>query len=613
MRIPHDHLVERHTHLVRGVAAEMLIGQKENALAALPRPSQRRRAVGRRADDTAALADEGFDGRGRVDIGDRDDLADAHLRKLFPAGLELIDRGHVGHRAAGGKVGQYHLLMRRREHVGAFRHEMHAAEHDELGLGMLRDLAGEAERVADVVGELDHLIALVVMAEDDQPIAERRPRSRDAAIELFVGQSQDTARGAAGAPRCATSRTPSGQEAASTFELLIIAVLRRQCALARRSERRRRHDVVERVALHGRAAGRADDALDIARRQRFGRARARHVVNLLLLHRSVEIVDTEPQRRLRQLDAGGNPERLHVRDVVEHEPRHRVDAQGVRSGRRRQLPHLVVVGMKRQRDERLKTARFILQRAGAQHVIHALFVRLDMAVQHRDVRLHPEAVRRAVDRQPPVGVRFVVADFLPHALGEHFGASAGQRRQARIHQLPQHLLVGHAVEIGEECDLDRGETLQMNLGADPLEATQHLKVVLERQVRMQAIDDVDFGERLVVPHTQLLPRVFERHRVRAGIAGPQPRERAEQTARDAYVRRLDADVVVVVGQIAMPALALTVGERRDVEQAGMLEQAHTVLERQPLAPRQLAGNVSDHQPSILSQCYTSKPQPTFSR
>ncbi len=67
---------------------------------------------------------------------------------------------------------------------------MHAAEHDELGLGMLRDLAGEAERVADVVGELDHLIALVVMAEDDQPIAERRPRSRDAAIELFVRQAK---------------------------------------------------------------------------------------------------------------------------------------------------------------------------------------------------------------------------------------------------------------------------------------------------------------------------------------------------------------------------------------------------------------------------------------
>ena len=110
--------------------------------------------------------------------------------ELFPARLELIDRGHVGHRAAGGKVGQDHFLMRRRQHVGAFGHEVHAAEHDELRFGMLRDLARQAERVADVVGELDHFVALVVMAEDDQPAAERRLRGGDAAIELLVGQTK---------------------------------------------------------------------------------------------------------------------------------------------------------------------------------------------------------------------------------------------------------------------------------------------------------------------------------------------------------------------------------------------------------------------------------------
>ena len=112
------------------------------------------------------------------------------MRELFPAGLELIDRGHVGHRAAGRKVGQDHLLMRRRQHVGALGHEVHAAEHDELRFGMLGDLARQAERVAGVVGELDDLVALVVMAEDDQPVAERRLRRRDAAIELFVGQTE---------------------------------------------------------------------------------------------------------------------------------------------------------------------------------------------------------------------------------------------------------------------------------------------------------------------------------------------------------------------------------------------------------------------------------------
>ena len=57
VRIPHHHLVERHAHLVGGVAAEVLIGQEQDPVAALPGPAQRRRRVGRRADDAAALAD----------------------------------------------------------------------------------------------------------------------------------------------------------------------------------------------------------------------------------------------------------------------------------------------------------------------------------------------------------------------------------------------------------------------------------------------------------------------------------------------------------------------------------------------------------------------------
>ena len=76
-----------------------------------------------------------------------------------------------------------------------------------------------------------------------------------------------------------------------------------------------------------------------------------------------------------------------------------------------------------------------------------------------------------------------MADLLAHALGEDLGAAAGQRIEARLHQLAQHLLVGHAVEIGEERDLDRGEALQMNAGPDPLEAAQQVRVVAERQVR----------------------------------------------------------------------------------------------------------------------------------
>src|SRR6185436_3857689 len=52
----------------------------------------------------------------------------------------------------------------------------------------------EAQRVADEVGELDHLIALVVMAEDDQTAAERCLCSGDAAVHL-VGVEAAVPRG----------------------------------------------------------------------------------------------------------------------------------------------------------------------------------------------------------------------------------------------------------------------------------------------------------------------------------------------------------------------------------------------------------------------------------
>ena len=152
---------------------------------------QRRRGVRRRADDAAVLAAERFDRRGGVDVGDRDDAVDTpHLLEIAPAHLELLDVGHVGHRAAGGEVRQDHLLVVGAQHVGALGHEVHAAEDDELGVGMPADLPRELERVAGVVGELDHLVALIVMAEDDQPAAERRLGGGDADVHLLVGQAE---------------------------------------------------------------------------------------------------------------------------------------------------------------------------------------------------------------------------------------------------------------------------------------------------------------------------------------------------------------------------------------------------------------------------------------
>ena len=61
--------------------------------------------------------------------------------------------------------------------------------------GVLREL----ERVAGVVGELDDFVALVVVAEDDQAVAERGLGGGDPDVHLRVRQAQVRTRAAAGA------------------------------------------------------------------------------------------------------------------------------------------------------------------------------------------------------------------------------------------------------------------------------------------------------------------------------------------------------------------------------------------------------------------------------
>ena len=96
---------------------------------------------------------------------------------------------------------------------------------------------------------------------------------------------------------------------------------------------------------------------------------------------------------------------------------------------------------------------------------------------------------------------------------------------------------------------------------------------------MQAVDDVDFGQRLMRALPELVPHLLERHRVGAGVTRLQPRERAEQAARDAHVGRFQADVEVVEGAPAVPLLALAIGEPANGEEIRALEQPHAIAQR----------------------------------
>jgi hypothetical protein len=201
-------------------------------------------------------------------------------------------------------------------------------------------------------------------------------------------------------------------------------------------------------------------------------------------------------------------------------------------------------------------------------------------------------MRDAMNIEIAIGAALVVTDFAPHPLRKYLRATARQRIQAGLDKRPQHLLVAHAVQIRKKRNLHRGEALQVDARPDPFESAQQLRVVTERQLGVQAVDDVQLGERLIGPLAQLVPRLFERHRIRLGHAGLQPCKRTEHAARFADIRRLEPQVVVVVGARGMTPLALAIRQPADGEQIGRLEQPNAIVEREPFATAKLFVDVS---------------------
>src|SRR5205823_12277810 len=148
------------------------------------------RGVGAGADRATLLSGECLDRRSGVHVRDGNDFADVHDRgKFAPAGLHLADVGHVGHGAAGIQVGKHNDLVRAAENVCAFRHEMNAAEHDVAGISF-SSLKRELEGIAAKIGELDDLVALVVVTEDNDILAQTRFGSGDTVVQGVIRNEQ---------------------------------------------------------------------------------------------------------------------------------------------------------------------------------------------------------------------------------------------------------------------------------------------------------------------------------------------------------------------------------------------------------------------------------------
>ena len=112
-------------------------------------------------------------------------------------------------------------------------------------------------------------------------------------------------------------------------------------------------------------------------------------------------------------------------------------AKVVEAGGPGQLAEPGVGRLERQRDEGVETAGVVLELAEADHVVRELRRLFDVAVQHRRVRDHPDAVRGPMHVEPRLAADLALADDAAHSVAEHLGAAAGQRTQAGVFEFGQ--------------------------------------------------------------------------------------------------------------------------------------------------------------------------------
>ena len=166
----------------------MLVGQEQHALALLESPSQHGVGVGGGAYRAAVAPAEGFDAGDGVHIGYGDDFVGAEgFVQVLPGILYIIHRRHIGHRTAGGDVGQDYALVGGGEDAGGFGHKVDAAKDDVVGIGAAGGLLRQQERVALKIGVFDHFLALVVVAEDGYGIAQLLAGGVNAGVQLLGG------------------------------------------------------------------------------------------------------------------------------------------------------------------------------------------------------------------------------------------------------------------------------------------------------------------------------------------------------------------------------------------------------------------------------------------
>ena len=125
------------------------------------------------------LTAERFETRSRIDVRHRHDaLGVNNLAQIIPGVFDLLDPGHVRHRASRGHVGQnnaHSLALPLRKFFGTIRqdvrrlgHEMDAAKDNEAAIAVAGCQLAKFQTVTAQIAMSNDFILLIVVPQDEK-------------------------------------------------------------------------------------------------------------------------------------------------------------------------------------------------------------------------------------------------------------------------------------------------------------------------------------------------------------------------------------------------------------------------------------------------------------
>ena len=320
------------------------------------------------------------------------------------------------------------------------------------------------------------------------------------------------------------------------------------------------------------------------------------VIDQLVHHGPVEIVSPKTQGGLRGLFSQHDPVRLDVIEVVEHDPRQRHHPQVSQAARRWQMVEPRILRVKRQWNERLESSCLILQGPQSTEMIDPVPRFLDVTVQHRGVGSQAQLVSVAMDVQPPLRVRLVLADPLSHFRMEDLRPTPGHAPQSRLPQLLQHPAHGLLRLEREPVDLDPRPRLNVQVGPCLMNHPHQVHIPVKSLLVMQPPHHVNLSRSQPSCFLDPRPHLVIAERVPLGRFQIRP-ERAEHASVDTHIGGVQVDVRVVVSVVAVLPFPHQVGQAPQGQQVPPLGEEHPLFKTDPLARLNLGRNLR-HPPTV---------------